>query len=65
MEYLNSLYGVDVPLLLMNSFKTEDVTLKMLNKYRMHNLTIHSFMQARGATPPRLLPGICVVHVIV
>lgn len=44
-EYLNSLYGVDVPLLLMNSFKTDDVTSKLLNKYRMHNLTIHTFGQ--------------------
>ncbi len=33
-EYLNSLYGVDVPLLLMNSFKTEEITLRLLNKYR-------------------------------
>lgn len=24
-EYLNSLYGVDVPLILMNSFKTDEV----------------------------------------
>lgn len=45
-EYLNSLYGVDVPLLLMNSFKTDAVTLRLLNKYRQHNLTIHTFMQS-------------------
>ena len=46
-EYLNSLYGVDVPLLLMNSFKTDEITIKMINKYRMHNLTIHTFLQVR------------------
>lgn len=45
-EYLNSLYGVDVPLLLMNSFKTDAITMRLLNKYRQHNLTIHTFMQS-------------------
>lgn len=28
-EYLNSLYGVDVPLILMNSFKTDEVCVCM------------------------------------
>lgn len=45
-EYLNSMYGVDVPLVLMNSFKTHETTAKIIRKYRMHNLTIHTFMQS-------------------
>ena len=45
-EYFNTMYGVDVPLILMNSFKTNEVTMKLINKYRMHNLTIHTFMQS-------------------
>jgi UTP--glucose-1-phosphate uridylyltransferase len=45
-EFLNSMYGVDVPLVLMNSFKTHETTAKIIRKYRMHNLTIHTFMQS-------------------
>eukprot|EP00903_Cladosiphon_okamuranus_P017554 g16168.t1 len=45
-EYLNSMYGVDVPLVLLDSFKTHETTAKIIRKYRMHNLTIHTFMQS-------------------
>jgi hypothetical protein len=55
-EYLNTLYGVDVPLLLMNSFKTDEITIKMINKYRMHNLTIHTFMQVSRRPTPLVPP---------
>lgn len=36
----------DVPLVLMDSFKTHETTAKIIRKYRMHNLTIHTFMQS-------------------
>ncbi|CAM9613525.1 unnamed protein product [Choristocarpus tenellus] len=45
-EYLNSMYGVDVPLVLLDSFKTHETTAKIIRKYRMHNLTIHTFIQS-------------------
>eukprot|EP01138_Halocafeteria_seosinensis_P002238 gb/GECG01002290.1/.p1 GENE.gb/GECG01002290.1/~~gb/GECG01002290.1/.p1 ORF type:complete len:511 (+),score=60.30 gb/GECG01002290.1/:1-1533(+) len=45
-EYLNTRYGVDVPLILMNSFNTHDETVKIVRKYADHNLTIHCFMQS-------------------
>jgi UTP--glucose-1-phosphate uridylyltransferase len=44
-EYLNSLHGMDIPLILMNSFKTHQVTTKFIRKYRSHNLTIHTILQ--------------------
>ena len=44
-EYLNSLHGMDIPLILMNSFKTHQVTTKCIRKYRNHNLTIHTILQ--------------------
>lgn len=44
-EYLNSLYGMDIPLILMNSFKTHQITTKLIRKYRSHNLTIHTILQ--------------------
>lgn len=44
-EYLNSLHGMDIPLILMNSFKTHTVTTKCIRKYRTHNLTIHTILQ--------------------
>jgi UTP--glucose-1-phosphate uridylyltransferase len=46
-EYLNTCYGVDVPLILMNSFHTHDETVKIVHKYRRHNLTIHTFNQVQ------------------
>lgn len=45
-EYLNSMYGVDVPLVLMNSFNTHEETVRIIRKYRMHNLSIHTFNQS-------------------
>lgn len=44
-EYLNSVHGVDVPLVLMNSFNTHEETVRIIRKYRMHNLSIHTFNQ--------------------
>lgn len=44
-EYLNSRYGTDVPLILMNSFMTHEITVKLIRKYHSHNITIHTFMQ--------------------
>jgi len=45
-EYLNTKYGVDVPLVLMNSFRTHDVTVRLLSRYAHHNVTIHCFSQS-------------------
>lgn len=45
-QFLNSKYGVDVPLVLMNSFTTHEDTIKILAKYRDHNIRIHSFVQS-------------------
>ena len=44
-EYLNISYGVDVPLVLMNSFQTHDQTMSYLQKYQTHNIRIHTFVQ--------------------
>lgn len=41
------MYGVDVPLVLMNSFNTHEETVRIIRKYRMHNLSIHTFNQVR------------------
>ena len=45
-EYLNTLHGVDVPLVLMNSFRTHDATVRQLSRYAHHNLTMHCFSQS-------------------
>lgn len=37
---------MDVPLILMNSFKTHDETIKIVRKYAVHHLTIHCFNQS-------------------
>jgi UTP--glucose-1-phosphate uridylyltransferase len=37
-EYLNSLHGVDVPIILMNSFKTHTTTTKLIQRYRYNNM---------------------------
>lgn len=55
-EYLNSLYGVDVPLVLMNSFNTHEETVRIIRKYRMHNLSIHTFNQVCSNS--------CLIHYI-
>jgi UTP--glucose-1-phosphate uridylyltransferase len=57
-EFLNASYGVDVPLVLMNSFKTHETTAKIIRKYRNHNLTIHTFMQS---CYPRIIKVMCVL----
>ncbi|KAF7816300.1 UTP--glucose-1-phosphate uridylyltransferase [Senna tora] len=51
-ENLNSKYGSNVPLLLMNSFNTHDDTLKIVEKYKDSNIEIHTFNQSQY---PRLV----------
>ncbi|XP_043695536.1 UTP--glucose-1-phosphate uridylyltransferase [Telopea speciosissima] len=51
-ESLNSKYGCNVPLLLMNSFNTHDDTLKIVEKYSKSNVEIHTFNQSQY---PRLV----------
>ncbi|KAG6660029.1 UTP--glucose-1-phosphate uridylyltransferase [Carya illinoinensis] len=51
-ENLNSKYGCNVPLLLMNSFNTHDDTLKIVEKYFGSNVEIHTFNQSQY---PRLV----------
>jgi UTP--glucose-1-phosphate uridylyltransferase len=45
-EYLNERYGVDVPLVLMNSFWTHRDTQQIIRKYASHHITMHTFMQS-------------------
>ena len=51
-ENLNSKYGSNVPLLLMNSFNTHDDTQKIVEKYKNSNIEIHTFNQSQY---PRLV----------
>nr|DAD32460.1 TPA_asm: hypothetical protein HUJ06_011311 [Nelumbo nucifera] len=51
-ESLNSKYGCNVPLVLMNSFNTHDDTLKIVEKYSKSNIEIHTFNQSQY---PRLV----------
>ncbi|KAM6546180.1 hypothetical protein CsatB_026916 [Cannabis sativa] len=51
-ENLNSKYGCNVPLLLMNSFNTHDDTLKIVEKYSNSSVEIHTFNQSQY---PRLV----------
>ncbi|XP_052195053.1 UTP--glucose-1-phosphate uridylyltransferase isoform X1 [Diospyros lotus] len=51
-ESLNSKYGCNVPLLLMNSFNTHDDTQKIIEKYASSNIKIHTFNQSQY---PRLV----------
>ncbi|GAB2256906.1 hypothetical protein Droror1_Dr00022965 [Drosera rotundifolia] len=51
-ENLNSKYGSNVPLLLMNSFNTHDDTLKIVEKHSNSNVEIHTFNQSQY---PRLV----------
>ncbi|BFZ07692.1 hypothetical protein BsWGS_10731 [Bradybaena similaris] len=46
-EHLNKVYGVDVPLVLMNSFNTDDDTQKILRKYSQIQVSIFTFNQSR------------------
>lgn len=45
-DFLNSRYGVDVPLVLMNSFRTHDTTVRALSRYASHHVTVHCFLQS-------------------
>uniref|UniRef100_A0A5B6ZWS0 UTP--glucose-1-phosphate uridylyltransferase n=1 Tax=Davidia involucrata TaxID=16924 RepID=A0A5B6ZWS0_DAVIN len=51
-ESLNSKYGCNVPLLLMNSFNTHDDTLQIVEKYAKSKIEIHTFNQSQY---PRLV----------
>ncbi|XP_076464921.1 UTP--glucose-1-phosphate uridylyltransferase-like isoform X2 [Babylonia areolata] len=46
-EHMNKVYGVDVPLVLMNSFNTDEDTIKLLRKYSQVQVTIRTFNQSR------------------
>ncbi|KAJ3285457.1 putative UTP-glucose-1-phosphate uridylyltransferase [Rhizoclosmatium globosum] len=46
-EYLNSSNGVNVPLILMNSFNTDVDTTNIIQKYSSHALQILTFNQSR------------------
>ncbi|XP_055878408.1 UTP--glucose-1-phosphate uridylyltransferase-like isoform X2 [Biomphalaria glabrata] len=46
-EHLNKTYGVDVPLVLMNSFNTDEDTQKILRKYSQIKVSIFTFNQSR------------------
>lgn len=45
-EFLNSKYGTDVPLILMNSFHTHSETVKIVKKYSNHHISMHCFQQS-------------------
>lgn len=51
-ESLNSKYGCNVPLLLLNSFNTDEDTQKIVEKYSKSNIEIHTFNQSQY---PRLV----------
>ncbi|KAM7515917.1 hypothetical protein LguiA_005500 [Lonicera macranthoides] len=51
-QSLNSKYGCNVPLLLMNSFNTHEDTQKILEKYANSKIEIHTFNQSQY---PRLV----------
>ncbi|GAM17833.1 hypothetical protein SAMD00019534_010080 [Acytostelium subglobosum LB1] len=46
-EQINQDYNVDVPLVLMNSFKTDQQTIKIIEKYKSHRVTIKTFLQSK------------------
>eukprot|EP00126_Sphaerothecum_destruens_P000414 Sdes_comp10468_c0_seq2m2171 len=46
-EHLNTAYGANVPILLMNSFNTDDDTHRVIQKYSSHNVTIITFNQSK------------------
>ncbi|XP_052127304.1 UTP--glucose-1-phosphate uridylyltransferase isoform X1 [Frankliniella occidentalis] len=45
-EHLNKKYGVNVPLVLMNSFNTDEDTQKIVRKYENLNVEFHTFNQS-------------------
>jgi UTP--glucose-1-phosphate uridylyltransferase len=46
-EQKNAQYGVDIPLVLMNSFNTDDETKKIIKKYEGSALNLMTFNQSR------------------
>jgi len=46
-QHLNKTYGVDVPLVLMNSFNTDEETKQVLRKYKHIKVSAHTFTQSR------------------
>ena len=46
-EHLNTTYGANVPILLMNSFNTDEDTYKVIQKYQSHNVNIITFNQSK------------------
>ena len=44
---MNKQYGVDVPLILMNSFNTDEETAQIIQKYAGHGVRIITFNQSR------------------
>jgi UTP--glucose-1-phosphate uridylyltransferase len=46
-QHLNKTLGVDVPLVLMNSFNTHDDTIKIIEKYQHQGVSIITFNQSR------------------
>eukprot|EP01103_Thecamoeba_quadrilineata_P006802 TRINITY_DN16531_c0_g1_i1.p1 TRINITY_DN16531_c0_g1~~TRINITY_DN16531_c0_g1_i1.p1 ORF type:complete len:488 (-),score=98.53 TRINITY_DN16531_c0_g1_i1:97-1560(-) len=58
-EYVNNTYGVDIPLILMNSFHTDAETNKYLTKYNQRNIKISTFVQHKF---PRLTKDTLGIH---
>lgn len=46
-DTMNMKYGVNIPLVLMNSFNTDEDTKNILRKYMAANVDIHSFQQSK------------------
>ncbi|KYQ93226.1 UDP-glucose pyrophosphorylase [Tieghemostelium lacteum] len=46
-EQMNQDYDVDIPLVIMNSFKTDSETTKTIEKYKTHRVTIKTFCQSK------------------
>ena len=44
-EFLNTKHGIDIPLVLLNSYKTHEGTMKKARKYATRNITIHMVLQ--------------------
>ncbi|EAL62450.1 UDP-glucose pyrophosphorylase [Dictyostelium discoideum AX4] len=45
-EQINQDYNVDVPLVIMNSYKTHNETNKVIEKYKTHKVSIKTFQQS-------------------
>mmetsp|Transcript_7527 Transcript_7527/g.16400 ORF Transcript_7527/g.16400 Transcript_7527/m.16400 type:complete len:509 (+) Transcript_7527:212-1738(+) len=46
-EFLNTKHGVDVPLILMNSFNTDEETKRVVSKYAKRHVSIRTFVQSK------------------